>query len=169
MADWVDGRSLEHESSQVERQPAHQGTDHAIWMGPVGLDDMAKQSGQNGCDADTHNDPISQQVQLNKFTVPVGAEDDMPKERQHTPSKMRSTTQYIQNEGLGVREPSAKQVVHRLASQWSDSARKSAGGLSDMVNKRFDCPVINSLEASKSFNFLSGLVILLNAISMAVA
>jgi len=161
---------------EVERQPAHQVTGHAIFRVPEGPDDMAKQPEQNGCDRGTPNDPLSQQMQATGWVAPVGAEDMPEESQQHEcsgdkPSKMCKTSTFmLHNQKLAEAEPTlAKRVVQRLALQRSASANNFLEDLSDMVNNRFRCPLINSLEESRGFNCVTGLVILLNAISMAVA
>jgi hypothetical protein len=50
--------------------------------------------------------------------------------------------------------------------------RTASSVLSDIdhtVNRRFDCPLINRIESSSLFNTICGLVIVLNAMTMAVA
>jgi len=62
-----------------------------------------------------------------------------------------------------------QEMMQILMSQWSQSVNNFLEGVVNGVNNRVACPLINRLEASRPFSCITGLVILLNAICMAVS
>jgi len=62
-----------------------------------------------------------------------------------------------------------QEMMQILMSQWSQSVNNFLEGVVNGVNNRVACPLINRLEASRVFSCVTGLVILLNAITMAVS
>jgi len=62
-----------------------------------------------------------------------------------------------------------QEMMQILMSQWSQSVNNFLEGVFNGVNNRVACPLINRLEASRPFSCITGLVILLNAICMAVS
>merc|ERR1719362_1246191 len=129
---------------------------------------------KNGHHAGTLSDPISEQVHGHVVAPLVEAEDMIKEphtsERAADGSSQVATSKVTWHESM-LPSPESPQLSRQAVQgvvQWSYSARDYLDNLSEM-DICCDCLLINRLEESRVFDVICGLVIVLNAISMAVA
>merc|ERR1719362_2265943 len=129
---------------------------------------------KNGHHAGTLSDPISEQVHGHVVAPFVEAEDMIKEphtsERAADGSSQVATSKVTWHKSM-LPSPESPQLSRQAVQgvvQWSYSARDYLDNLSEM-DICCDCLLINRLEESRVFDVICGLVIVLNAISMAVA
>jgi len=173
--------TVEGEGAAWPSTPAQFMPESAIIVVPV--DDMARQPSRKGPERKTHSEPTSKHVHANVCAVPVGAEDLPNDPQQHeragerrklkknlsSLSTLSQATAWPQftSPDAGPTEPQQDPTENLM--QWAHSVNHFVEGVNDGVNKHVACPLINRLEESRFFGCFTGLVIMVNAISMAVA